>query len=277
MADIKRCSFYFCDKEEETRVCVCVCGWQGVAGYPCGFNYCSIVAPALVVASARLWCGFDPTWLLDVGLKWPIDADITLLPTFLIREGCLKMKAAVYVYMCVCVCVCVCLSCSLNGNSVKAVRETLLGKQLVSWKFRGNERDVFECKYVCKYEPGCARSESRSDLWNGDMKRGGAWRKQTAVSRGNGAAEGKGRRMWMGGWILGLPTQPPDHFSTLQMEFSVMRQCCFVVTVLMKAFQSHHKEKKTHTWIDCHFSRRLDRTQPDRSHGSPVSSQSSPG
>lgn len=62
------------------------------------------------------------------------------------------MKAAVYAYMCVGVCVC--LSCSLNGNSVKAVRDTLLGKQLVSWKFRGNERDVFECKYVCKCELG---------------------------------------------------------------------------------------------------------------------------
>lgn len=54
----------------------------------------------------------------------------------------LKAAACVFVLQC----------CSLNGNRVKAVWEMLLGKQLVSRKFRGNERDVLECKYVCKYK-----------------------------------------------------------------------------------------------------------------------------
>lgn len=48
--------------------------------------------------------------------------------------------------------VCVLQCCRLNGNRVMAVQEMLLGKQLVSWKFRGNERDVFEYKYACKYK-----------------------------------------------------------------------------------------------------------------------------
>lgn len=37
-----------------------------------------------------------------------------------------------------------------------AVQEMLLGKQLVSWKFRGNESDKYTntntYKYVCKYK-----------------------------------------------------------------------------------------------------------------------------
>ena len=51
--------------------------------------------------------------------------------------------------------------------------EMLLGKQLVSWKLKGNERDVFECKYVCKYiRAACMRSEICWRFERDDMRRG---------------------------------------------------------------------------------------------------------
>lgn len=45
----------------------------------------------------------------------------------------------------------------------------------------------------------------------------------------------------------------------------------------IESFSVTSQRKNPRTSISCHFSRRLDRPQPDRSQGSPVSSQSSPG
>lgn len=60
--------------------------------------------------------------------------------------------------------------CSLNGNRVQAVCETLLGKQLVSWKFRGNERHVSECKYVRQYKLHAGKVKGAGSLEGGPEK-----------------------------------------------------------------------------------------------------------
>lgn len=62
------------------------------------------------------------------------------------------------------VCVCVCLSCSVA---------VWMGERCVcerSCWFPGNERDVLECKYKCKYELQARKRKDLLDLWNDDTK-----------------------------------------------------------------------------------------------------------
>lgn len=140
MTDIKRCSFYSCDKDVET--CVCDRGWldlhvaliivQLLLGSRCGIGQALMWAWSHVTlgcwAEVAYWCRHR-------------------IVTHISYHGVLfEMKAAICLRIYMCVYVCVLQRWILNGDRVKAVweweKELLLRSQLVHWTCRRNDMSL---------------------------------------------------------------------------------------------------------------------------------------
>lgn len=180
-----------CHDRHQTVICTFLwqrgserCVWREVAGYPCGFNYCSIVARL----SQQRRPGFD------VGLiphdSWMLGWSGLLMQTshcypYFLSGMAVWLKAAV--------CVCVCLACSVSLWMAVCVcvweRDSNRERShLVSWKFRGNEHNVLECKclwksklHARKVRLGCLKGwyektwEDRQQLSAEIVQRKGRW------------------------------------------------------------------------------------------------------
>lgn len=122
-----------------------------------------------------------------------------------------EMKAAV--------CMCVCPAVWMGTECQRGC----LGSSLVSWKFRGNERDVLGCKYANT----SMRSKSCWIFWKDDMKR--EERQENRQQFHIEIVQQKKRWSWLDGWVDILSSTLHDLASVLNFtnECSAVKFCYF--------------------------------------------------